>query len=721
MTSKSATNRLAHVILRAPLLAALVSALFVLPQRNSLEAAEPGPPPVHAKTLAAAADGGVRTLRVKQPEDPFPGRVRLPESMLEGGKGWLNSAGEISVKDLRGKIVLIDFWTYCCINCMHILPDLKRLEEKYPNELVVIGVHSAKFDNEKDSEHIRDAIMRYDIQHPVVNDAEMTIWRNFRVQSWPTLVVVDPEGFYIGSQSGEGNGKLFEGVVEKLIAYHKAKGTLDTTPVKFALEREKLAPKPLKFPGKILADSERARLFITDTSHNRIVIAGIDGKLLDVIGSSAKGAADGAYEAASFNHPNGMALVGNTLYVADTENHLIRSVDLEARKVSTLAGTGAQADRIFSPLGNSKRLGGKLLDTPLNSPWDITHVKDTLYIAMAGPHQLWRHKIGGKTIEVFAGTGQEDLVDGPLLEASLAQPSSIDTDGKFLYFVDSESSSVRKVSLTGEEQVSTIAGPVDLPSGRLFQFGDVDGVGAQARLQHPIGLVQHDGMLFVADSYNHKIKQVVPLTGRVTTFLGDGKSGDSLSPPRFAEPHGLAVADGKLFIADTNNHRICAADLKTKAVSVLDIAGLEPPKPDAGSRGGSASDDGTPPETVEPQTIAAGNELVFEVAFQLPEGYKLNALMPTMFRLKSPEPQKLVAADHLDSRYKADTENGTARIRVPLAQQSGTAKFELSLDYGYCRDGVGGLCKIDTARWLVPVTVAADAPNKSVGLTAHGK
>ena len=129
-------------------------------------------------------------------ENPFPDRVRAPDGILDGGKEWLNTTGPIGLKDLRGKIVVIDFWTYCCINCMHVLPDLKYLEQKYPNELVVIGVHSAKFTNEKESNNIRQAIMRHEIEHPVVNDAEMTIWGKFGVRSWPTLAIIDPEGFY---------------------------------------------------------------------------------------------------------------------------------------------------------------------------------------------------------------------------------------------------------------------------------------------------------------------------------------------------------------------------------------------------------------------------------------------------------------------------------------------------------------------------------------------
>ena len=263
-------------------------------------------------------------------ENPFPRRFKMEGTELDGGAEWLNTSGEITLKDLRGKVVLVDFWTYCCINCMHILPDLKYLEHKYPKELVVIGVHSAKFDNEKETENIRRAALRYEIEHPIVNDAEMRIWRGFGVRAWPTLVLLDPEGYYCGFISGEGNREPLDAIIAKVIAYHKAKGTLDETPVRFDLEHQRVKPGALRFPGKVLADEASNRLFITDSNHNRLVVTSLDGKLQDVIGSGTAGAADGDYKSASFFRPQGTALVGDKLYVSDTENHLLRVFDLKS-------------------------------------------------------------------------------------------------------------------------------------------------------------------------------------------------------------------------------------------------------------------------------------------------------------------------------------------------------------------------------------------------------
>ncbi|MCA8999053.1 MAG: redoxin domain-containing protein, partial [Planctomycetaceae bacterium] len=473
-------------------------------------------------------------------ENPFPGRFPAPS--LDGGTEWINTSGPIDLRELRGKIVLLDFWTYCCINCMHVLPDLKYLEQKYGRQLVVIGVHSAKFDNEKQTENIRDAILRYEIEHPVVNDSEMLIWRKFGTRAWPTLALVDPEGRYIGSQSGEGNRELFDQVIGKLVEYHRWKGTLDENPILFSQESEKTTATPLRYPGKVLADAESGRVFIADTSHNRIVVCDMNGQLLDLVGCGNIGTQDGAFEQAEFDHPQGMALVGDLLYVADTENHLLRVVDLPARRVRTLAGTGRQGR-------TGRDTGGPLLTTSLNSPWSLAHSNGTLFIAMAGPHQIWSHHIGDDHIAVFAGSGREDVINGALTEAAFAQPSelTIDDSGKFLYVADSEGSAVRRLNTSPNGTVTTVAGTSELPAGQsLFAFGDVDGTAQAARFQHPLGVVFAAGRLYVADSYNHKIKVIDEETGLTTTWLGDGVAGTELQPARFSEPGGLAVAAGKL-------------------------------------------------------------------------------------------------------------------------------------------------------------------------------
>ena len=529
--------------------------------------------------LVAAAMFACTAEAQKMSESPFSRRLKV-QPFPEGLK-WINTAGPVELNNLRGKFVLLDFWTYCCINCMHVLPELKKLEKAYPNELVVVGVHSAKFDNEKDTQNITEAVLRHNIEHPVVNDSEMIVWCRFGVQSWPTLVLIDPEGYAVWGRGGESTFEQLDAVMKPAVAFYKRKGLLDLKPLKFDLEASRAKPTPLRFPGKVLADEPGNRLFIADSNHNRIVVTRLDGTLIEVIGAGTIAAADGDYHAAQFQQPQGMALRGEMLYVADTENHLIRRVDLARKQVATIAGTGKQGREPLPP-GRDARPS----TTPLNSPWALWIDKDNLYIAMAGPHQIWRMRLGGSGIRVHAGNGREDIVNGRLAPrqpyqegfSSFAQPSGLACDGTWIYVADSEGSSIRAVPLNLRQEVRTVVGTAHLPTARLFTFGDVDGRGPGVRLQHPLGIVHYRDKLYVADTYNNKIKVIDPADGTTRTIAGTGKPGREDDPAQFDEPAGISAAAGKLYVADTNNHLIRVIDLdRDHQVSTLSITGLQPP------------------------------------------------------------------------------------------------------------------------------------------------
>jgi len=476
-------------------------------------------------------------------------KIQAPE--LDGGTAWLNTAKPIKLSSLRGKIVILDFWTLCCINCIHTLPDLAKLEKKYPNELVVIGVHSPKFENEKETESIRKALLRYEVKHPVVNDANMKIWRTYGAQSWPSLVVIDPEGNVVTARAGEGHFETLDRAVGQLIKLHKSKGTLDTKEFKVDLGKETSKEK-LRFPGKVIADPSTSRIFIADSTNHRIVVTNMDGKTLEVVGGNGPGRVDGDFDKASFNDPQGMVLSGEILYVADRKNHSLRSVDFKSKKVTILAGTGAQ--------GQDREAVGKATAVPLNSPWDLLLHGKELFIAMAGHHQIWRLDLTTNTIQPYAGNGRETLRDGPLARSCFAQPSGLATDGTNLFVADSETSSIRKLPLNGTGEVHTIVG-MD-----LFEFGDIDGKGDQVRLQHALGVTYLNELLYVADTYNSKLKTIDPKTRESRSFLTG-----------FNEPGGIFAAGGKLYVADTNNHRIVIVDPATKTSKKLEISGLELP------------------------------------------------------------------------------------------------------------------------------------------------
>lgn len=620
-------------------------------------------------------------------------KVRAPE--LSGAKSWLNTDKPLTLAGLRGKVVLLDFWTYGCINCVHIIPDLKRLEAKYPNQLVVIGVHSAKFTNEGDTANIRNIIMRYGIEHPVANDADFRIWHQYAVNAWPTQVVIDPAGYVIGAAAGEGYAAEIDALIGQTVDEFRKKGQLDERPQKFALERAKVGAMPLAFPGKVIADEKSRRLFIADSNHNRIVIADFDGKLIDVVGSGDASARDGDFASATFNRPQGMALDGETLFVADTENHLIRRVDLRAEKVSTVAGTGRLSD--FDGEGG----GG--LSTGLRSPWDLTIVGRKLFIAMAGSHQIWTMDLNTSLVAPFAGSRVEARLDGKLKLAGFAQPSGIVSDGKRLFVADSESNIIRLIDLS-KERVETLAG------GDLFDFGDRDGKGDEARFQHPLGVAFQNGRLLIADTYNHKIKSLDPVTGNVVTLFGNGRAGQTDGRvSTFYEPGGIAVAGDRLFVADTNNHAIRVVDLKSGNTSTLRIDGLRPSQSESASRSNPESPNRL--EIVAPQTIFSSNSKnEVTVLVNLPRGYHLNPNAPSRFEISSDSKGVVPLA--------GSGKIAALPVTIPVSTAAaGDGAFSVRMTIYYCREDDTGVCLIRTIEWKVPFTISKDGKT-AVRLTA---
>ena len=438
---------------------------------------------------------------------------------------------------------------------------MRKLEKKYANEIAVVGVHSAKFPNEKDSVNLDYAVRRYELEHPVINDAEFQVWQQYSCRAWPTLMFIDPQGNVIGKHEGEMTFEAFDGLISQMVSEFEAEGVLDhqSLPPTF----QKSDDTDLSFPGKVLADGRENRLFIADTNHNRILITSLDGSVTQVIGSGEETLTDGDFASCAFNHPQGVAMDGETLYVADTENHAIRKVDLAAGTLETIAGTGEQGHT------RDGRRPGRTME--LSSPFDLLHHNGIIYIAMAGLHQLWSLDLGTGMIGPFAGNGKEHITDGPLGSAELAQPCGITTDGLKLFFADSETSSVRSADIDPAGSVRTIVG-LD-----LFVFGDADGSDHHVRLQHPIGIAHYDGVLYITDTYNHKIKRVLPATRSAFTVLGTGAPGHvdgAGDQAQFFEPSGISFANGKMYIADTNNHAIRVADIETGEVSTLQIAGL---------------------------------------------------------------------------------------------------------------------------------------------------
>ncbi len=719
---------------------ALVCVLAVLTSSAEEPAKAPAAPAQVPPPAAAPAPAPV------PPAKPHPFAKRQPAASLEGNAGWLNTAGPIDLRDLRGKFVVLDFWTYCCINCIHVLPELKKLEKAYPDNVVVIGVHSAKFDEEKDLDNIRAAILRYEIEHPVVNDPEHKIWDKYFVNSWPSLRIIDPEGNLVAIHGGEVEFDVLDGFFKSVLPYYRENKLLDEKPIKFDLEASKAAKTPLRFPGKVLADEKSQRLFIADSNHNRIVVSSLSGQVQDIIGTGVAGRSDGNYTTAQFDHPQGMALHGETLYVADTENHLLRKVDLRAKTVTTISGSGAQSRdgwpgldpeaSPFNPLTKlPERFVGKPKTTGLNSPWDLWVHGKSLYIAMAGFHQIWKMDLAETEIGPFAGNGREHITDGELLPprpydkqySAFAQPSGLSSDGKSLFVADSEGSAVRAVPLDGDptSTVSTLIGTPNVP-GALFNFGDTDGPLKAARMQHCLGVAHHDGKVYVSDTYNNKIKVIDLTAQKVTTIAGSDKPGlKDGAQAQFDEPAGICFAGGKLYIADTNNHAIRTLDLKTNEVTTLTFAGLAPPTPPA-PVAPQATANKKPsfrkPTLVELKEVSVKpvhGAATLDVKLTLPEGWKINPLAPTVYYVESNAKEGPIDRTALNVTGK--NEDGKESFLIPLkvSGQAGSETLTVSMNYYYCKGGPEGECKFGSVVWTAPIKVdpAAEATSVPVHFT----
>ena len=413
---------------------------------------------------------------------------------------------------------------------------MRDLEQKYPEALAIVGVHSGKFHAERETERIRDAALRLGNAHPIVNDRQFRIWRGYAVNAWPTLAVVSTEGRVLGVRAGEFTAEQFSPLIDELIGAYTADGTLDRRAQHFPVDTPTIAPGTLRYPGKVEVDG--GRLAIADSGNDRVIIArlsagGTRATIERVVGNGTAGVDDGVN--GSFHYPQGMAFDGDTLYVADAGNHAIRAVNLGTGEISTVAGTGRQLHT-----REDQR------DGAMSSPWDLTLVGRRLFIAMAGIHQLWSLDLATRETGVNAGTFREDIEDGPHASAALAQPMGMTSDGERLYFVDAESSAVRWSDIDPAGRVGTITGT------GLFDFGDRDGVGDDVLMQHAQGIARHpDGRLLVADSYNDALKWVDPATRAATTWVRD-----------LHEPGGVACGKDAAYVADTNAHRLLRIDYR---------------------------------------------------------------------------------------------------------------------------------------------------------------
>ncbi|APU41267.1 NHL domain-containing thioredoxin family protein [Streptomyces sp. TN58] len=580
-------------------------------------------------------------------------RVRAPE--LIGKGGWLNTGGkELTLADLRGKCVVVDFWTFCCINCLHVLDELRELEEKHRDTVVIIGVHSPKFVHEADHAAVVDAVERYEVHHPVLDDPELATWKQYAVRAWPTLVVIDPEGYVVAQHAGEGHAHAIAKLVEELEAEHEAKGTLRRGDGPY------VAPEPvasdLRFPGKALL-LPSGNFLVSDSTRHQLVELAADGEsVVRRIGSGERG-----FGGDSFSEPQGLALLPDgRVVVADTVNHALRVLDLETGAVETVAGTGRQ-------WWQGSPTSGPALEVDLSSPWDVAWWQGRVWIAMAGVHQLWTWDPEVGTVEVAAGTTNEGLHDGPAAEAWFAQPSGLAAAGDRLWIADSETSALRYVHPTDTGYaVSTAVGT------GLFDFGHRDGDAAQALLQHPLGVTAlPDGSVAVCDTYNHALRRYDPATGQVSTLATD-----------LREPSDAVLVGDEIVVVESARHRLTRLRLPEEAVRVDAVAH----------------------RTQRAATEVTPGMLRLDVVFQAPSGQKLDTRYgPSTRLLVSSTPPELLAGGE---------GAGTDLFReLELNPAVTEGVLHVSAMAASCDDDPANeypACHVHQQDWGVPVRVTAD-------------
>ncbi|MGW8555035.1 NHL domain-containing thioredoxin family protein [Streptomyces tubercidicus] len=593
-------------------------------------------------------------------------RVRAPE--LTGKGGWLNTGNKgLTLSDLRGRIVVLDFWTFCCVNCLHVLDELRELEERHRDTVVIIGVHSPKFVHEAEHQAVADAVERYGVEHPVLDDPELATWKQYAVRAWPTLVVIDPEGYVVAQHAGEGHAHAIEKLVEELEAEHTAKGTLHRGDGPY------VPPEPvatdLRFPGKAVR-LPGGGFLVSDTTRHQLVELAADGEqVLRRIGTGERGLTPD-----SFNEPQGLALLPDgRVAVADTVNHAIRVFDPDSGALETVAGTGKQ-------WWQGSPTSGPAREVDLSSPWDLAWWRDRLWIAMAGVHQLWTYDPAAGTVEVAAGTTNEGLVDGPAAEAWFAQPSGLAAAGDRLWIADSETSAVRWVepAETGDGYVVRTA----VGTG-LFDFGHRDGAADQALLQHPLGVTAlPDGSVAITDTYNHALRRFDPASGEVTTLAKD-----------LREPSGAVLVDGDLVVVESARHRLTRLRLPEEAIRVESVAH----------------------RTQRAATEVAPGALRLEVVFQAPAGQKLDTRYgPSTRLLVSATPPELLAdgaGAGTDLTRDLVLADGMSEGVLHVSAMAASCDDDPDIEYPACH--------VHQQDWGVPVTIA-EGGTARLGLVLAG-
>ncbi len=601
---------------------------------------------------------------------------------------WLNLSKPIIDEDLKDRVILLHFWNRSCISCIATLFDIKKLEQKFGNKLLVIGIYSAKFDSEKNYQLIENAVLKHDITHPILVDDDLKIWNNFKIKAWPSFVLINPHGNEVETYVGENSVVEMSRDVKKIISRYRYR--LNSNPLPITPEKYNKIGNVLRFPSKLAYSSslsyksrQYSAIFISNSGQNNIVISALNGDIIEKIGGAEEGLVDGIFDDATFNSPSGILFNDNKLYVADSGNHALRVIDFKEGLVKTLVGSGVKGDVI----SDATAIDAALVN--LSSPSDVEFFpdKNTIAISNSGTNQILLYHLKDHKISVLAGSGKEGMLDGKGRASSLAQTSDMSAFQGKLYFLDALTSSLRVVDKSGD--VKTLIGQGE-------KFGHANGAKEKALMQHPLALTVDNSGVYIADSFNHRIRKYDFSSKQIRDLVGAESDDDFGAKTRFDSPEGIISIANNFYISDSGNNRLLILNRSKLNSTLLNV--MPPLKlPKEGFLEYL-------PNLQKSTVISLKENAEIILKIDVNDGWKINEDGPSFINLL-----ELVSDDKADLISSFDW-HAVKSKEMKLPKLSSSKNYLMQGTIYYCEDKINSLCYLKSYEQKI----SADGDDKSL-------
>lgn len=579
---------------------------------------------------------------------------------------WLNVLQPLKIDDLNGKITILHFWNASCIDCIDAINKLKDLNDRFPNSFAIIGVHIPVFENEKNLNIVKKAIIKYDINYPVINDKNHELLNKFKITKSPTFLIFNINGKLKQNFDGKNAEKNAIELATKL--YFKNKFSLSNHQIPVVLEKDSSISNILSVPSKIIYVDKFAfknriipAIIIANSGQNSIIVTNLSGEIIVKIGNGHRGFVDDDLINSRFYNPQSIVYHDKKIYVADTGNNSLRLIDLENNIVKTLLGNGSKGD-IFAKkktvvMGN---------DTNLSLPNDLEFYPDKsmLAISNAGTNQILGYDIKNKNIIILAGNGEHDELDGVYPNNSLKQINDMAVDGDKLYLIDGLTSSIRVLNRDGFLKT-------------LYNGKSPSNI---TKLQNPRAIIADETGIYISDSLNHAIKKFDYNSLQITKLFG-GERGDKIGDfTTFDEPNGIFGIIDKFFIADSGNNRIIEVNRASGKSRLLDIMPTQKlPK--------EAFVEYLPNLQKSPDIVLKPNHEI-NLEIKLEQGWKINTFGPSFINL-------LKIKDEQNADLVANFDwNSINSKKIIFPKLENEQQYLLQGKIYFCRDSINSLCYI---------------------------